>query len=120
MRAEIEGKKITDRVLGARKHMRRVGRWGAGRVPYGYLLCPHPDGEGYALEPDSDAARVVAEIVSRFLGDNPKIGRQSRAGIAAWLNEAGIASPLARSLVKESAAKRAAAGKDAPRWGSLL
>jgi site-specific DNA recombinase len=115
--AEIEGKKITDRILGARKYMRRVGRWGAGRAPYGYRLCPHPSGEGYALEPDPDTARVVAEIVSRFLGNDREVGRQSRAGIAKWLNESGIPSPLAGALTKEGAAKRAAAGKDVPRWG---
>ncbi|MBM7770913.1 site-specific DNA recombinase [Actinokineospora baliensis] len=71
--AEMEGKAIGDRVRGARTHMRKVARWGAGRVSYGYRTCPHPDGVGYALEPDPETAPIIREAVLRVIAGEPML-----------------------------------------------
>ncbi|GAA2813017.1 recombinase family protein [Saccharopolyspora taberi] len=63
--AEMEAQAISSRVSGAREYMRRIARWGAGRLPYGYRKCKHPSGQGYALEPDPETAPIVREAVER-------------------------------------------------------
>ncbi|MEO6083704.1 MAG: recombinase family protein, partial [Umezawaea sp.] len=121
--AEVEGKKITDRALGSRKHMRPQGRWASGKTPYGMRTCPHPSGKGYALELEPETADVARRIVGLFMGEDEN-GRptgepgMSRNGIADLLNAEGIPAPLTMRLTEEGRAKRAEKGRTDPRWSS--
>lgn len=62
--AEWERENVRARVLNARRHLHKVGRWPGGRVPYGLKAAPHPDGIGKTLVRDDVAARVIKHIVA--------------------------------------------------------
>jgi site-specific DNA recombinase len=102
--AEMEAQAIRTRVAGAREFMRSIARWGAGRVPYGYRKCPHPLGQGYALEPDPETAPIVKEAVQRV------IGGESTLSICRDFNNRGIPAPT--SGIRE---RRKADGQEQPR-----
>lgn len=89
--AQLEAETVRTRVLGARKHMREVGRWASGRAPYGLRLCPHPSGSGYSLEPDPETAPLVREAVDRFLAG------ESVHSIAVDWTKRGVPTPWART-----------------------
>src|SRR5258708_24800089 len=65
--AEIESINTSERVTGTHDYLRRVGRWGGGWAPYGYQALPNPDGNGYVLVIDQEAADVVREAVRRVI-----------------------------------------------------
>lgn len=66
--ASMEAKTIGLRVSASQEHLRRVGRFPGGVVPYGYRTVPHPDGTGRALEPDPVEAAVVRRAADEVLG----------------------------------------------------
>ncbi|UIW13533.1 serine integrase [Arthrobacter phage Lizalica] len=65
--ARLEAKTIGVRISASQEHLRRVGRFPGGVIPYGYRAVPHPDGVGRALEPDPVEAAVVRRMADEAL-----------------------------------------------------
>ncbi|PXY20890.1 hypothetical protein BAY60_25650 [Prauserella muralis] len=63
--AELDLNTMKERITATRTHLRKMGRWVGGQVPYGYR--PVKDEDGYHLEHDPETAPVVREIVERVL-----------------------------------------------------
>ncbi len=82
--ASMEATTIGLRVSASQEHLRSVGRFPGGMVPYGYRTVPHPNGAGRALEPDPVEASVVRRMVAEVLE-----GRSIYA-VTAGLNADGI------------------------------
>jgi len=69
--ASMEAKTIGIRIAASQAHLRRVGRFPGGVVPYGYRVVPHPDGVGRALEPHPAEAAIVRRMADEVLaGDS--------------------------------------------------
>lgn len=66
--ASMEAKTTGARVSASQEHLRRVGRWPGGVLPYGYRVIPHPDGPGKALAVDPAEAAVVRRMADEVLG----------------------------------------------------
>lgn len=81
--AEGELEAIRERTRSSNAKLRELGRWGGGKVPYGYKSVRR-EGGGYSLEIDNEAADVVRRIVDEFLAGRPL------AHIADGLNRDGI------------------------------
>lgn len=82
--AGLESKTIAARVTASKAHLRKVGRWSGGPVPYGYKAAPHPDGVGRALMPAADEAAVVRRMADLALaGATP-------SAVARALNADGV------------------------------
>lgn len=69
--ARLEAKTIGLRVAASQEHLRKIGRWPGGVLPYGYRVVPHPDGAGKALEPDPAEAAVVRRMADEALAGRP-------------------------------------------------
>jgi site-specific DNA recombinase len=65
--ASMEATTIGLRVSASQAHLRKIGRWPGGVLPYGYRSVPHPDGAGKALEPDPAEAAVVRRMADEVL-----------------------------------------------------
>lgn len=65
--ARLEAKTIGVRISASQEHLRRVGRFPGGVIPYGYRAVPHPDGVGRALEPHPEEAAVVRRMADEVL-----------------------------------------------------
>ncbi|OII27536.1 hypothetical protein BIV04_03095 [Frigoribacterium sp. MCBA15_019] len=65
--ASMEAKTIGLRVSASQEHLRKVGRFPGGVVPYGYRSIPHPDGVGRALEPEPKEAAAVRRVADEVL-----------------------------------------------------
>lgn len=65
--ARLEAKTIGVRISASQEHLRKVGRFPGGVIPYGYRAVPHPDGVGRALEPDPAEAAVVRRMADEVL-----------------------------------------------------
>jgi site-specific DNA recombinase len=59
--AEFERERISERRREAAVKLRQIGRWGGGRIPYGYK--PRNMGGGWELVPDPEAVKVVKRMV---------------------------------------------------------
>ncbi len=81
--AEGELDAIRERQRSSQAKLRELGRWGGGKVPYGYTAVPL-DGGGWSLKIDKKAAKVIRRIVKEFLDGRPL------AHIAEGLNRDGI------------------------------
>ncbi|QHB36635.1 serine integrase [Arthrobacter phage Adolin] len=69
--ARLEAKTIGVRISASQEHLRKVGRFPGGVIPYGYRAVPHPDGVGRALEPHPAEAAVVRRMADEVLaGDS--------------------------------------------------
>lgn len=79
--AQMEAQAITERIQGTRSAMRSKRRWPGGQPPYGYILVSNPDGPGYVLGEDPDAAPVVRELARRMQEDEST----SLTTLAEWL-----------------------------------
>ncbi|WP_435819475.1 recombinase family protein [Micromonospora tulbaghiae] len=79
---------IRERTKGSYEHLTRHGRHRGGFVPMGYRPVPNPDGAGYVLDIDSEAAEVVREIVRRIL-DGASVN-----SVCADLNRRGVPTSL--------------------------
>ncbi|WP_251829241.1 recombinase family protein [Streptomyces sp. ATCC 21386] len=75
------------RVSSAHEHLRRQGRYTGGRVPYGYMVVPNPNGAGKVLAVDEDEAETIKRIVERVLT------KDSLMQIINDLNKEGVPSP---------------------------
>lgn len=89
--AELESANTSERVLGAHAYLRREKRWGGGKPPYGYQVVANPDGAGYVLEVDDEAAEICREAVRRVI-DGDAVN-----AIVADFNWRGVASPRDRT-----------------------
>lgn len=63
--ASMKAKTTGLRVAASQEHLRKVGRFPGGVVPYGYRAVPHPSGVGRALEPHPEEAAVVRRVADR-------------------------------------------------------
>ncbi|UIW13232.1 serine integrase [Arthrobacter phage Warda] len=83
--ARLEAKTIGVRISASQEHLRRVGRFPGGVIPYGYRAVPHPEGIGRALEPDPVEAAVVRRMADEVLGG------ASVYAVTVGLNRDGVA-----------------------------
>jgi site-specific DNA recombinase len=65
--ARMESAANSQRVTGSHEYLRRNGRWGGGHAPYGYMTAPNPEGKGWVLVIDTEAAEIVREAVARVI-----------------------------------------------------
>lgn len=86
--AEMEANATSERVAGAHAYLRQEGRWGGGKPPYGYRSVPNPDGNGYILVVDAEAADRCRELMRRV------IAGESVNSITADFNRREILTPL--------------------------
>ena len=81
--AQMEVQAIKERTEGSTAHLRSVGRWGGGRVPFGRKPVPHPtEDAGWWLGRHDKTAKIIDEMVSLVLNG------ESYHAVAAWLNKA--------------------------------
>jgi site-specific DNA recombinase len=92
--AELESSNTSERVTGAHAYLRREGRWGLGRAPLGYMIVPNPDGKGYVLIIDDEAAELCREAVRRV------IAGASVNSVTADFNRRRILSPRDRTRLR--------------------
>nr|WP_192581168.1 recombinase family protein [Micromonospora noduli] len=88
MLAEGELEAIKERTKGSYEHLTKVGRHRGGFVPMGYRAVPNPDGAGYVLDVDQDAAEVMRDVVRRIL-DGASVN-----SVVADLNRRGVPTSL--------------------------
>ena len=81
--AEMEANAISSRVRAAHKQLKLDGRIPSGRVPYGYLSIPNPDGPGKVRAIDPDTIPFVIEAVRRAANGD------SLYSIAKYMTDAG-------------------------------
>ncbi|MGB0972301.1 MAG: recombinase family protein [Mycobacterium sp.] len=85
--AEGELEAIRERTRGSHKKLRETGRWGGGKIFYGYKAAERDDTAGWELVPDEHASKVLGHIIDKVLAG------QSTESIARELNEAGELAP---------------------------
>lgn len=85
--AEGELEAIRERTRGSQKKLRETGRWGGGKIFYGYEPAERQDAAGWTLKHDEHSSKVLAQIIEKVLAG------QSTESIARELNEAGELSP---------------------------
>lgn len=86
--AEGELEALRERTRASQAKLRELGRWGGGKIFYGYRASERADGQpGWELVPDEHASKVLRGIVEKVLAG------QSTESIARELNEAGELSP---------------------------
>lgn len=102
--AKMESDATSVRVKGTIAHLRKAGRWPAGRPPYGYNLAPNPDGPGWVLEINKAEANVIREAAARI------VAGESANQIATDFNRRGVDPPNAAETRKR--------GKREPLWAS--
>ncbi|MFF7588642.1 recombinase family protein [Kitasatospora purpeofusca] len=64
--AEMELRRIKNRVTGAHRHLRKTDRWAGGQPPYGYRIVDRPGG-GRTLEIDPVSSAVVRLMGKLYL-----------------------------------------------------
>lgn len=84
--AEGELEAIRERTRGSQRKLRELGRWGGGRVYYGYTPVER-EGSGWEMAIDPHAHQVLQGIIERVLDG------KSTNSIAEWLNSSGELSP---------------------------
>ncbi|TLF82329.1 recombinase family protein [Nocardia cyriacigeorgica] len=85
--AEGELEAIRERQRGSRHKLRNSARWGGGKPPFGYVAVKNPQGEGWALEVDPVASKLIRRIVDDTIAGKPS------TQIAAELNREGVLTP---------------------------
>lgn len=119
--AELESDTIGMRVSSAHEHLRREGRYTGGRVPYGYMVVPNPNGAGKVLAVNEDEAKTIKRIVERVLTDRvgvwpvPDVLTEGRnGGFGGFLREAQADGahvvPTERPFLTRSSTSRAFSG----------
>jgi site-specific DNA recombinase len=104
--AEGELEAIRERQRSSKAKLRELGRWAGGKPPYGYRGARNPDGAGWRLEIDPEAARVVERIVQDVIDGKPL------ARIARELTSEGYRPPAAYY----TALRRASEGPVSALW----
>ncbi len=85
--AEFERKTIAGRSADSQRLAREEGRWHGGLPPYGYKAVKQPVGEGWRLEPDPEAEKIIEQVIDRVLSG------ESLNSICRDFNESGVLSP---------------------------
>lgn len=81
---EMEAAAISARVTAAREAIIKSGRRAGGRVPFGWMNVPNPNGPGLVLAADPERIGVVSELAARALrGD-------SLYSLSGWLTEQDV------------------------------
>lgn len=76
--AEMERETIATRVRDSKRHLKAIGRWAGGSVPYGYQAVMN--GSGWKLEIDPEAAEVVRDWVRRVIAGESTMSVAKSAG----------------------------------------
>ncbi|MEJ5927960.1 recombinase family protein [Corynebacterium sp. H128] len=97
--AEGELEAIKERISASQRHLRQVGRWRGGHVPFGWTTAPREEG-GLKLVHDPISFPVLRRIIEEY------IAGKSAARIARDLTAEGIPTP-----------RRHSAGKPGGVWG---
>ncbi len=97
--AEMEAATIAERTTAGIEKARELGRWAGGAAPYGYQVVSAPDGPGFVLAPEPDAAAVVREAAERVLAG------ESLYAISKDFNARGVPTRSAK-LIAEGRTKR--------------
>jgi DNA invertase Pin-like site-specific DNA recombinase len=95
---EMEAAAIRARVIAARAHLVKEGRWPGGGIPYGYQPAANPDGPGWVLVKDPDRQPWLAKAVSMALGD------VTVNAITTWLTTSGAPLPSGSGTRRRSGA----------------
>ena len=89
--AQFERERMAERRRDAAKTLREAGRWGGGRVPFGYR--PEKEGNGWILVKDDKYAAIAMQMVDKVLAG------ETVAAVSRWLNDSGIpTSRLTRNV----------------------
>ncbi|MEM9607152.1 MAG: recombinase family protein [Actinomycetota bacterium] len=80
--AAFEREQVGERVAAARAHLRRLGRFPGGRVPYGWRSAPSPDGPGKVLLLDPETSDHLLAAVQVLL-DGGSLNKATQAMHAA-------------------------------------
>jgi site-specific DNA recombinase len=86
--SEMEASAISERVTKARSYLIRHGRVSGGRVPYGFMTVPNPDGKGRVLAQNPETVDYLRGMVTRLQAGATLYGVQQ------WLDKAGAPLPL--------------------------
>lgn len=103
--AQLESENTSKRVVNTQNHLRRVGRWTGGPVPYGYAPMQVPGKPGWYLGLD-ESAEVLRDAVNKVLG------ALAPNHVAEWLNDQGVMTPLDRARVLQGKPRLCQCGHD--------
>ncbi len=103
--AQLESENTSKRVVNTQNHLRRVGRWTGGPVPYGYAPTRVSGKPGWYLGLD-ESAEVLREAVNKVLGG------LAPNHVAEWLNDQGVMTPLDRARVLQGKPRLCQCGHD--------
>jgi site-specific DNA recombinase len=90
--AQLESENTSKRVVNTQNHLRRVGRWTGGPVPYGYAPMQVPGKPGWYLGLD-ESAEVLREAINKVLGG------LAPNHVVGLLNDEDVMTPLDRARV---------------------
>src|SRR5258708_39987973 len=105
-------------VRGAALFLGARGRWGGGTPPYGYMAAPNPEGKGWVLIIDDEAAAIIREAVRRIIGPRDAeslaagVRGESVNGIATDFNQRGIIPPQNHVRLRAGRELKTRKGKD--------
>ncbi|MFE2735506.1 recombinase family protein [Streptomyces sp. NPDC059349] len=88
--AQLEGQTIMERNQGAAAHLKAIGRWSGGTIPYGFMLTRKvfSDGnEGWWLTPHEETAKIRREAIARA------IAGKNYSQVRRWLQELKAITP---------------------------
>ncbi|MDT0532631.1 recombinase family protein [Micromonospora sp. DSM 115977] len=97
--AEMEAATIAERTAAGIEGARKLGRWAGGAAPYGFQVVPAPDGPGFVLAPEPEAAAIVREAADRVLDG------ESLYSISKDFNARGVPTRSAK-LIAEGRTRR--------------
>ncbi len=104
--AELEAATIRERVLDSQAHLRGIGRFPGGRVPFGYRVGPHPSGVGRCWEPEPTEVAAIRHVAKMLLR-----GESMRDAVA-WMNrESGCNRTFSTSTLRQMATSGAWTGR---------
>ena len=83
--ARSERQAISDRQTSSQKHLRKLGRYSGGPVPFGYAKVKRSD--GWYIEPDPVDSGRIRSLIERYMSG------ESLSSLARRLNDAGAPSP---------------------------
>ncbi len=96
--AQLESENTSKRVVNTQNHLRRVGRWTGGPVPYGYAPMQIPGKPGWYLGLD-ESAEILRDAINNVLGG------LSVNHVAERLNGQGVMTPLDRARLIQNELK---------------
>lgn len=103
--AQLESENTSKRVVNTQNHLRRVGRWTGGPVPYGYAPMQVPGKPGWYLGLD-ESADVLRDAINKVLGG------LAPNHVAGLLNDQDVMTPLDRARVLRGKPRLCQCGHD--------